>query len=639
MSAKKKILINLQWVVVIAISYFLLFREGEVIEDLRVYSLVLLFLISVLVLYRLPPAALDHRSFAYILVIVDTVLISLGILLHREWPWDLFLIFFFGLFIAGIGENLLQIVIGCLIVSIISVILSSLPSTGTSALDSDLLLRIPFIFGVSLLYGYLAQQVKQETRRLTETQHNLEHLSALHSVTAIASESLHLDSILQEVIKKITEIFHFDATRIFLFDPQENELHLRASLETTPKFFAGARAFRRGQGLVGRVADTGEALIFEDALSDPRYQELSHSKLSQKGKFSFFAALPIKVKKRLIGVLVCIGKDSRRPKPNEIRLITSMVDQIAVAVENAQLFEQTKSQTLQLEKDITERKRVEEQLNQTNAELARRETALRDTLSELKAAQLQLFQAEKLESVGRLAAGVAHEVKNPLAIILQAVNYLSRHLPTNGNNVAMVLQEVDNAVKRANFIVRGLLDFSAANELNLNTEQLNSMLEQSLLLVKHELDKYHVNVVRELSECLSPVKLDRNKIEQVFVNIFMNAIHAMPEGGTLAIKTYANQLTKVDHNVGSRKADHLRIGETVVMVEVEDTGTGIPNDQLAEIFDPFFTTKSTGKGTGLGLTVTKKIIDLHGGTINIRNRKEGGVRATVMFKSRGGNEL
>ena len=158
-------------------------------------------------------------------------------------------------------------------------------------------------------------------------------------------------------------------------------------------------------------------------------------------------------------------------------------------------------------------------------------------------------------------------------------------------------------------------------------------VEQSQSLVNHDLARNHVNAVRELSEHLPPVKLDRNKIEQVFVNIFLNAVHAMPEGGTLTVKTYTEKLTKINHDLGSRKADHPRIGETVVIVEVEDTGTGIPKDKLAEIFDPFFTTKATGKGTGLGLTVTRKIIDLHGGTIDIGNRKEGGVRATIMFKA------
>ncbi len=223
MPEKKKTLIDLQWVVIIAISYFLFFREGEVVEDPRVYFLVLLFLISVLVLYRLPLAAFDRTSFAYSLVSVDTVLISLGILLYKDRPWDLFLIFFFGLFIAGIGENLLQIVIGVLLVSIISVVLTALPSTGASALDSDLLLRIPFIFGVSLIYCYMAEQVKRETRRLAETQHNLEHLSALHSVTAVAGESLHLNT-----VRYVLEIFNFDAARVYVLDENEEELRLLA---------------------------------------------------------------------------------------------------------------------------------------------------------------------------------------------------------------------------------------------------------------------------------------------------------------------------------------------------------------------------------------------------------------------------
>ena len=665
--------------------------------------------------------------------------------------------------------------------------------------EVELLFTLAGQAAIAIHNSQLFQQAENRTRELT----------ALQAVTAAASESLHLNTVLHEVVKKVTEIFHFDATRIFLFDPRANELHLRASIETNPEFSAYAGVFRRGQGNVGKVFETGEALVFEDVQSDPRYGKSSHTKNTHKAGFSFFAAFPIKSKQTIIGTIVCIGKDARRLKPDEIRLIMSVAGQIGVAVENATLFqetvtrakelsvlnsistvvnksldldsilgdvmydileifhfdaariylfdgdrkelrlkaqqgfpkdfnptasykpgqgligrvfetgepilfddiqnspefrrlssrktllragfhghfsipigvkgrtvgvmnfvskephyfspsenqlihsianhvgisvenarlyENTKNQALQLEEDITERKRAEAQLKQANAELAGRETALRDALSNLKATQLQLIQAEKLESVGRLAAGVAHEVKNPLAIMLQGIHYLSKHLTTNGDNVTMALQDMDNAVKRADSVVRGLLDFSAPSELSLNTEELNFVVEQSLSLVRHELDKYHVNVVRELSEHLPAVRLDRNKIEQVFVNIFLNAVHAMPDGGTLTIKTYTKRLTKVAPNGGSRKADHFRIGQIVVMVEVEDTGTGIPKDKVSEVFDPFFTTKSTGKGTGLGLAVTKKIIDLHGGTINIGNRKEGGARVTIMFKERGGKD-
>src|ERR1041384_3852886 len=137
------------------------------------------------------------------------------------------------------------------------------------------------------------------------------------------------------------------------------------------------------------------------------------------------------------------------------------------------------------------------------------------------------------------------------------------------------------------------------------------------------------------------LKLDKNKIQQVFINVFVNAIHSMPKGGTLTIGTYARRLTDVDQDVGDRTSGYLRIGDTVqfkvgdtvVVAEVEDTGTGIPEDKLPKIFDPFFTTKPSGKGTGLGLTVVKKIIELHGGTIDIRNRPQSGVKVTIFFKT------
>ena len=270
-------------------------------------------------------------------------------------------------------------------------------------------------------------------------------------------------------------------------------------------------------------------------------------------------------------------------------------------------------------RDITERRQADANLKQAHAEL--------------HALQLQLIQAEKMESVGTLAAGIAHEVKNPLAIVLMGVDYLSGLLPNTDDTARGVLQDMEKAVGRATSVIRGLLDFSAASVLSLNPEDLNFVVQQSLLLVKHEVDKSHVRVAQELAEDLPPVTVDKGKIEQVFVNIFMNAIHAMPGGGTLTIRTYATRLREGGQSVGSRKADQFRVGDTVVVAEVDDTGTGIPGDQITKIYDPFFTTKPTGKGTGLGLSVTSKIVALHGGTIDIRNRKEGGVLVTIMLKS------
>ncbi len=250
----------------------------------------------------------------------------------------------------------------------------------------------------------------------------------------------------------------------------------------------------------------------------------------------------------------------------------------------------------------------------------------------MKSAQFQLIQAEKMQSIGRLAAGIAHEVKNPLGILRMGTDYLAQNLNSSDENVSLILTDMTDAIKRADGIIMGLLDFSVPHALDTRAEDLSSVLDQSIGLVRHSQNESGLKLVRELATGLPPVWLDRNKIKQVFVNILMNAIHATPPGGTITARTSSRVLNKVDHDDGSREADRIREGETVVIAEVIDTGSGIPEEKLQHIFDPFFTTKATGKGTGLGLTVTKKIVELHGGSLDIRNRKEGGVAVTVMFK-------
>jgi PAS domain S-box-containing protein len=283
--------------------------------------------------------------------------------------------------------------------------------------------------------------------------------------------------------------------------------------------------------------------------------------------------------------------------------------------------------------DITERKRFEEQLQMKNMELASTAAALRRSHEELKAAQLQLIQAEKMESIGTLAAGVAHEVKNPLAILQMGVNYLGKKITIADENVNMVLQEMRDAIHRADAITRGLLEFAASKQLQVKPEDFNQIIQETLKMVRHELSKHNVELTRDFAENLPVVAVDKTQIQQVFVNLFVNAIHAMPHGGTLAVRTFAKEMTETTHFEGSRKADHFWVGDTAVVAVVEDTGGGISQEHLAKIFDPFFTTKPTGVGTGLGLPVSKKIIELHGGTIDIRNKPlGGGVRVTVMLR-------
>jgi PAS domain S-box-containing protein len=289
--------------------------------------------------------------------------------------------------------------------------------------------------------------------------------------------------------------------------------------------------------------------------------------------------------------------------------------------------------------DITERKTAEERLKTAYAELARNDKALLKTLQDLnvshetlKATQLQLIQAEKFESVGTLAAGVAHEVKNPLQTILMGLAYLSRNLPPTDENFHLVLTDMRDAVKRADTIVRELLTLSATTHIDMQDGDFNTVVERSLFLVNYEINAARIHAVRELAATLPPVCMDRTRIEQVFLNLFLNAIQAMPHGGTLTVRTHTEQCTEAQPRA-DRTSTQIKLGDTVVVAEITDTGVGIPEHNLKKIFDPFFTTKPVGSGTGLGLSVAKQIIDLHGGMIDIRNVPQGGVRVTLTLKA------
>src|SRR6185369_16827962 len=294
-------------------------------------------------------------------------------------------------------------------------------------------------------------------------------------------------------------------------------------------------------------------------------------------------------------------------------------------------------------RDITEQRLAADELQRANTQLEASKSELEKVLAdlqksheELKAAQYQLIQAEKMQSVGRLAAGVAHEVKNPLAILAMGIDYMSKNLVSPDENIAQILDNMNEALKRADSIILGLLDFSVPGALKLGMEDVSALLDSSVGLVRHEMSNSQIALHRCLASDLPPVRVDKNKLKQAFVNLLTNAVHAMPEGGAITVRTYARQLQpgEIGHDAGSRLADRFRAGETVVVAEIEDTGVGIPLDKLGKVFDPFFTTKPTGKGTGLGLTVTKKIIELHGGMIEIANRSEGsGAIVTVMLKA------
>jgi len=289
--------------------------------------------------------------------------------------------------------------------------------------------------------------------------------------------------------------------------------------------------------------------------------------------------------------------------------------------------------------DITPRKLAEQQLTRANAELAANEEALKHTLEELKGAnlelkqtQLQLIQAAKLESVGALAAGVAHEVKNPLQTLIMGIDYLAPRLSLGNENMVMVLNDMRDAVNRANSVVSGLLQLSADSDFVLKTEDLNTVVKRCLRLINAQAIAGKIRVVRKLESPLPRVRIDRVKIEQVLINLFLNALQAMSPGGVLTVGSRVARFGEDFAPKGTANSGFQR-GDLLAIAEVRDQGTGIQEQNLPKIFDPFFTTKATTGGTGLGLSVAKKIVDLHGGIITIENASEGGVLARLALKA------
>ena len=270
-----------------------------------------------------------------------------------------------------------------------------------------------------------------------------------------------------------------------------------------------------------------------------------------------------------------------------------------------------------ISEDITEQVKSREKLESLNRNLTEANRELQET-------QMQLIQAEKLESIGRLAAGVAHEVKNPLALLLLGVDYLSQGVDPDDQNVDKILNQMRDAVERADRIVRGLVDFSSQRALMRKQTNLKNLLDDVLLLIRHELTRSNTSVGLHVPDDLPDVYLDLSKFEQVLINLIINATHAMADVDSPRLEIVASyeDLENVVKNQGARKKEVFRSGDRVVHLEIKDNGHGIDSKDSGRVFDPFFTTKATGQGTGLGLSVSRKIVALHAGELILKNRED-----------------
>jgi len=252
--------------------------------------------------------------------------------------------------------------------------------------------------------------------------------------------------------------------------------------------------------------------------------------------------------------------------------------------------------------DRSEMERLVEQLQKTNQELA--------------AAQEGLVRSEKMAATGRLAAGLAHEIGNPLQILMGYVELLQRGPTTDSS--PEIMERMNQELKRIHEILGKLIEFARPTGDTVQTCDINALVRDCDSLLKGRKGFRDIEVVQVLDPGLEPVETQPEKVRQVLINLLFNAADAMPEsGGKIVLRTRG-------------LANNLEI-------EVEDNGSGVPSEVLSKVFDPFFTTKEPGRGTGLGLAVCLSLVESLGGTIDIRSEEGKGtavlVRLPLQFPS------
>jgi two-component system NtrC family sensor kinase len=289
--------------------------------------------------------------------------------------------------------------------------------------------------------------------------------------------------------------------------------------------------------------------------------------------------VPIPLDGNLAGVLVIGEKLSGEVfDAVEIDLIQMLAGQTAIALQNARLYGDLQRQ-----------------------------------MHELKTTQQQLLQAAKLAAIGELAAGVAHELNNPLTVIVGRNDQIVRRLRQADPEAVPLGETIKAEALRATRIVRGLLDFSRRREPKREPMNVNKLVPRALDLLQTKLRGREIDVQLHLDPTLPPLLVDMDQITQVLINLIGNAIDAMPEGGRLTVETsYTAELDRV-------------------AISVQDSGTGMTPAQAEHIFEPFYSTKPEGEGTGLGLPVTLGIVNSHGGSISVQSDPGCGTTMTVQL--------
>jgi len=431
----------------------------------------------------------------------------------------------------------------------------------------------PLRFGkdkLDLIDLFLAQAAiaVQNARLFREAKQRRDVAEVLARLARELTSTLEVEPIAKLLAKGAAELVNARAAGVFLVEPEDGSLRAIAAYGADADIMSEL-IFKSGEGAVGRAIVDRRIVMSADILSDPAIQLAAwvRERIRSSG-YRVVVGVPLLTHERVIGALGLGADPGSSYTREELQTLEALADQASLAFENARLY-----------------------------------ASARDSLVRLGEKQVQLVQAAKMSALGQLVSGVAHELNNPLSVI---VGYgqllLAREVPTAVlRPIELMVSQADRMAK----IVRNLLLFARQRPAERTTVNVNEVMEQTLALRINQLTVSGIAVDKKLARGLPPVMADPHQLEQVFLNLLLNAEQAMLEGksgGRITLNTTVSRDGRMVH------------------AEVIDDGPGIPQDALPHVFEPFFSTKPVGSGTGLGLSVSYGIVEEHGGHLVVESR-------------------
>ena len=451
---------------------------------------------------------------------------------------------------------------------------------GTLSLDSG---RVDaFTQDDERLLAMLANQaaIAIENARLYGEAKRADELAALNRIATAMVSTLDLDQVLALAMQGINETLRVEAGSLLLLDEAEGELVPRMML-CGEKSVRGEVTLSPVQGVAGWVVQEGRPLLLPGTGQEGRWPSTTAQLLGVEARSVLCA--PLVLREKTIGAIEVINKWGGKFTEDDLTLLNSIAAAVAIAIENAKLY-----------------------------------TEVKDFADELARSQAQLIQSEKLAATGKLAASIAHELNNPLQAVQSCVYLVADHTDPHDPDrqyLDIAREELDRMAR----IVGRMVDFYRPSDEGRIPTDVNALLESVVALVRKRLHQESIEVDLELAPDLPLTVASGDHLKQVFLNMIINALEAMPQGGHLKMAT------RYISAHGARKKASADAG--LVEIEFADTGVGIPAEHINSIFDPFYTTKS--KGMGLGLSVSYGIVERHGGQIHVESKAGEGTTFIV----------